>query len=176
MYLTLQVVLHMAPSQSPPALSRARATALLPCSWNRLEHILTCAKEGLPLSWTPVIHPSVSLKSSPQSKLTLSSNSCLGDADGLFTTGKALGRGRNRGCASKVRTQRGRFNWFIPGWRVTNVTWGGIYNLISVVKLPEPRYLIIWFQNKENNGRWMEDLNNKVLFTEKWAMKRRRGQ
>lgn len=155
----------MAPSQSPPALSRARVTALPPCSWNRLEHILTCAKEGLPLSWTPVIHPSVSLKSSPQSKLTLSSNSCLGDADGLFTTGKALGRGRSRGCASKVRTQRGKFNWFFPVWRLTKVARGGIYTLTSVVRLPEASYLIIWFKKKENNSWWRADLNNKVLFT-----------
>lgn len=166
----------MAPSQSPPALSRARVTALLPCGWNRLEHILTCAKEGLPLSWTPVIHPSVSLKSSPQSKLTLSSNSCLGDADGLVTTGKALGRGRRRGCASKVRTQRGKFNWFFPVWRLTKVAQGGIYNLISVVQLPEPSYLIIWFKKKENSSWWRADLNNKVLFPEKWTTKRRRKQ
>ena len=39
----------------------------------------------------------MSLKSSPQSKLILSSNSCLGDSDGLFTAGKALGDDKSCG-------------------------------------------------------------------------------
>ena len=108
---------------------QGRVTALLPCSWNRLEPILSCAKEGLPLSWTPVIHPSVSLKSSPQSKLILSSNSCLGDSDGLFTAGKALGDDKkNCGLCFQGQTPKGEAPLMLSCVEMTKVAVGGVGN------------------------------------------------
>lgn len=112
----------------PTSLSRAKSDSFAALQLKQVgTHIKLCqvgSATKLNTCNSPICVPQVLT----QSKLILSSNSCLGDSDGLFTAGKALGDDKSCGMCFQGQNPKREVPLILSCVEMTKVALGGMGN------------------------------------------------